>query len=53
MKMKFCYYGALRDEGEELAAPCEGKRDDEGAEDEHLRHQEHEDLIELALEQWL
>ena len=40
------YYGALRDEREELAAPGERQRDDESTEDEHLRHQEEEDLGE-------
>lgn len=44
--LQFCNYRALRDEGEELTAPCERQRDDEGAEDEHFRHQEEEDLKE-------
>jgi hypothetical protein len=35
---------ALRNECEELAAPGERKGDDQGAEDEHLCHQEEEDL---------
>jgi hypothetical protein len=35
---------ALRDECEELAAPGERKGNDQGAEDEHLCHQEEEDL---------
>ena len=39
-------YRALRDEREELAAPCEWQWDDESTEDEHLRHQEEEDLEE-------
>jgi hypothetical protein len=42
--LQFGHDGALRDEGEELAAPGERQRDDEGKEDEHLRHQEEEDL---------
>lgn len=37
-------YRALRYESEELAAPCKRQRNDEGAEDEHLRHQEEKDL---------
>lgn len=35
---------ALGDKGEELTAPGERQRDDESAEDEHLRHQKEEDL---------
>ena len=42
--LQLCYYRALRNEGEELAATCEGQRDDEGAEDEHSRYQEQENL---------
>lgn len=42
--LQFGNYRTLRDEGEELAAPCERQRDDESTEDEHLRHQQEEDL---------
>jgi hypothetical protein len=48
--LQLCYYRALRDEAEELAAPCKRQRDDQGAEDEHLRHQKEEDLeMEVSL----
>ena len=42
--LEFCHDWALRDECEELAAPGERKGNDQGAEDEHLCHQEEEDL---------
>lgn len=47
------HYRALRDEGEELAAPCEWQRDDESAEDEHLCHQEEEDLAKDKVSTWV
>jgi hypothetical protein len=39
-------YGAFGDEHEQLAAPCEWERDDEGEEDGHLSHQKEEHLYE-------
>lgn len=44
--LQLCYDWALGDEGKELAAPGEREGNDEGHEDDHLGHQEEEDLIE-------
>lgn len=42
--LQFSNDGALGDKCEEAAAPGEWQRNDQGEEDEHLRHQEGEDL---------
>jgi len=40
--LQFRHDWTLRDEGEELTAPCEWQRNDESTEDDHLCHQEEE-----------
>jgi hypothetical protein len=44
--LQFRYYRALGDEREELTAPSEWQWDDESHEDDHLGHQQEEDLKE-------